>query len=203
MKKTKLANKKVNIQYYSRSDGNFMDLQRSLMAHKVLDRISWVRNNVHNLGSKTHIDVGTKDGYLPILLQAEGIDALGVDPSEDAIDFAKVKALQANLDCSFLVGKFDDIPDDIHANTVSCLEVIEHVLSPDDLVKKLSTIGDYVFISTPDKFGRHGEIDNDRNQEHLRLYTKENLEKLVSKYGTIIESVIRDDQLLILFKSNK
>lgn len=201
--KNKLKNKKDNELYYAFSDGNFMDTNKSLYAHKYLDRIAWVRKWVHSLGSHSHIDIATKDGYLPLLLQAEGIESIGIDPSEDAIDFAKVKAQQTNLDVVYLKGYFDEVPDYVHADTASALEVIEHVLEPEELVKKLCTIGSYVFVSTPDKHGRHGEADQERNQEHLRLYTKESLEELMSKYGEIIESVIRDDQILVLIKVRK
>jgi len=198
-RKNPLKSKLSNRNYYSQSDGNFMNTVMSLNAHKYLDRIAWVRNWVHRLSSKSHIDIGCKDGYLPLLLQAEGVESIGIDPAEDAIDIAKVKALECDLDCSYLVGFYEEIPTGIQSNTVSCLEVIEHVIDPADLIKKMLSIGKYAFISTPDINGRHGLVDAERNQEHLRIFSKDELQELISKYAKIIECVIRDEQICILF----
>lgn len=201
-KNKKLLNKKKNQEYYSQSDGNFMTLQQSLHAHHHLDRVAWARDWVHELPSTTHIDVGTKDGYLPLTLTAEGVECVGVDPSQDAIDEAVLKAQEAGLDPTYMVGFGEDLPDGIIAKTVSCLEVIEHVVDPDKLLEKLAKVGSYVMISTPDVNGRHGMADSERNEEHVRLYSQKELEELMSKYGQIVESVKRDDQICVIIKSN-
>lgn len=199
-KNKKYLDEKANREYYSESDKNFMPIERALYAHKYLPRVAWVREHVHSLGSTTHIDVGCKDGYTCLTLQAEGIDCTGIDPSEDAIEEARHKALEAKLDCTFLVGFGEDIPDRIIADTVSCMEVIEHVVDIDKLLTVLSRIGRYVMITTPDAKGRHGMSDSERNEEHVRLFTKKELEEVCSKYGTIRESLINDDQLCVIFK---
>lgn len=194
-----LASKKANHEYYSKSDGNFMPLEQSLKAHQVLDRVAWVREHIYKLGSKFHLDVGTKDGYLPLTLSAEGVECIGVDPSVDAIEAARSKAEQANIDVTYVTGLLEDINENYVFETVSMLEVLEHVVDPDLVIQKLLRLGNYIFISTPDYEGRHGWEDSKQNDEHLRIYKKEELEELVSKYGKIIESTTRDDQLCILF----
>jgi 2-polyprenyl-3-methyl-5-hydroxy-6-metoxy-1,4-benzoquinol methylase len=196
------ADPEKNKEYYSKSDKNFMSLAMSLYAHRYLDRVAWVRDNVHELGSQFHLDIGTKDGYLPLTLTAEGIDCVGVDPSSDAIEEARLKAREAKYDVKYIVGYLDDIEPKFKYDTVSMLEVIEHVIDPEATVERLARLGRYVMISTPDYYGRHGWEDSKQNDEHLRIYTKEELEELCSKYGRIVESVIRDDQLCILFESN-
>lgn len=199
-KNKKYLDEKANKEYYSESDGNFMPLDRSLFAHKYLPRVAWVREQVHSLGSISHIDVGCKDGYTCLTLQAEGIDCTGIDPSEDAIEEARHKALEAKLDCTFLVGFGEEIPDGIIADTVSCMEVIEHVVDIDKLLKVLSRIGRYVMITTPDAKGRHGMSDSERNEEHVRLFTKKELEDECGKYGEVIKCELIDDQVCILYK---
>jgi 2-polyprenyl-3-methyl-5-hydroxy-6-metoxy-1,4-benzoquinol methylase len=197
-KNKKLRSRKANEEYYSQSDKNFMPLQQSLMAHKVLDRVAWVRKWVHELASQTHIDVATKDGYLPLTLAAEGVECIGIDPSEDAIDEADLKATEAEIDVTYKVAFAKDIPEGVYADTVSALEVLEHVVDPDEFLDKVTSLGRFVMISTPDANGRHGMKDAERNEEHLRMYTKEELEKLLGNYGKIKESVLRDDQICIL-----
>ena len=141
-----------------------------------------------------------KDGYTCLTLQAEGVDCTGIDPSEDAIEEARTKAETAKLDCTFIVGYGEDIPDTIRVDTLSIMEVLEHVVNPNKLLEVASRTAMYVMITTPDVNGRHGMKDAERNQEHVRLYSKKELEKLCSKYGTIKESVIKDDQLQIIIK---
>jgi 2-polyprenyl-3-methyl-5-hydroxy-6-metoxy-1,4-benzoquinol methylase len=198
----KYLDPKANKEYYKKSDQNFMPLEQCTMAHKVIDRIAWLVEKVHDLDSRTHIAIGCKDGYEVMTLQAMGVDSVGIDPSEDSILEARHKADQLGYDGRkmFKLGYAEEMPEGLYADTVSCLEVIEHVVDDEKLLKVLSRLGRYVMISTPDANGRHGMEDAKRNEEHVRLYTKEELEKLVSKFGDIKECVIRDDQILILFQ---
>jgi len=198
-KKSSLVDKKKNKEYYSQSDGHFMDFESAFFAHKVLDRVAWVRENVHRVDSRTHIDVGSKDGYLGLTLESEGVACIGIDPSKDAIGEAKNRAMRKDLDTTFLVGFAEDIPKGIEADTVSCLEVIEHVIDPEALIRKLVTLGKLIMISTPDANGRHGKEDMDRNEEHLRIYTENELVELIDRYGDIVEVALRDDQICISF----
>ena len=78
------------------------------------------------------------------------------------------------------------------------MEVIEHVVDPDLLLQKIVELGAYLMLTTPDAEGRHGLIDSERNEEHLRMYTLKELEKLINKYYKIKESVLIDDQICIL-----
>lgn len=197
----KLRGKKEYKKYYSRSDGHFMTLEQSLLAHNHLDRVAWARKWVHELSCRNIIDLGTKDGYTCLTLAAEGVECVGIDPSEDAIEEARLKASEANLDINFMVGFAEQVPEGIKADAAIALEVIEHVLDPDIFMKKLCEIGTYVLISTPDAEGRHGLRDAERNQEHLRIYHKQELKKFASKFGTIIELVTRDGQLCLIIKT--
>jgi len=203
-KNTKYIDGKENRKYYQESDKHFMDIKNAFYAHRVLPRVAWVRDKVYELGSEKHLDIGCKDGYLEFTLQSEGIDCVGVDPSKDAIDEAQLRAKEAELDCEFVCSFVEDLGDnwiaEHFAETVSMLEVIEHVTDPDAVMRKLCQMGMYIMISTPDAVGRHGMIDSERNEEHLRMYYKEEFEEFVSKYGTIKESVLIDDQICILLK---
>ena len=198
----KYLNKKDNQAYYQKGDGHYMPLQNCTQANKVIDRIQWLVEKVHELDGRTHIGVGIKDGYECMTLQAMGVDCVGIDPSEDSILEARHKADQLGWDGRkmFKVGFAEEIPEGIHADTVSCLEVIEHVVDERALLKVLSRLGTYVLISTPDANGRHGMEDAKRNEEHVRMFTKEELEKFVGEFGEIKDLQVRDDQLCCLFK---
>lgn len=203
-KNKKYLQAEANREYYSKSDGNFIALDRAFYCHKYLPRCAWVRDKIYELGSEKHLDIGCKDGYLSLTLQSEGIDCIGVDPSTDSIDEAKLRAREAKLDCEFKEAFIEDLDDrwiaEHFSETVSLMEVIEHVVDVDVVMKKLCSMAMYVMITTPDAEGRHGMIDSERNEEHVRMFTKQELIDLCSKYGEVRECTLIDDQICILFK---
>lgn len=199
----KLLEPNANRDYYQVSDGNFMPVNVSNMAHTQIDRIRWAREKIHELGSMEHLDVGGKDGYLTLTLMSEGINCIAIDPSTDAIENAKQKAFELGLEENFEVAFIEDYETPFYFDTVSCLEVIEHVVDPDVVMKKLASLGEYVLVSTPDALGEHGLEDSKRNEEHVRIYNRAEFETLCSKHGEIIESDVRDNQIVIMFKSNE
>lgn len=199
---TKYLDEKKNREYYSKSDGEFLDDQSSLVAHKILDRVYWVREWVHTLGSMKHLDVGCKDGYTALTLTAEGVECVAIDPSVDAIEIAKKKAEATGYDVKYQVGFLEDIdPENTpQFETVSCMEVIEHVVNVDKFMTILSQLGLYVMITTPDAEGQFGILDSKSNEEHVRLYTKSEFEEMINQYGVIEEIVQRDNQLYCIYK---
>lgn len=198
-----LLNTKENKKYYSQSDGNFMPLSDAMYAHRVIDRVAWLREWVHKLKSRTHIDFGCKDGYTCLTLQAEGVSCIGIDPSKDAIDEAKFKGSRMFSDATFVVDYAEDFNKDIFADTVSCMEVIEHVVDPVKLLSNICKYGRYVAITTPYYYGRHGIKDASKNKEHIRIYKKKELIKLIEPFAyKILECVVRDDQICIIFEVN-
>jgi len=202
-KNKKLRTKKANEEYYGTSDGNFMPLPQATQAHRSLDRVAWVRKWVYELASQAHIDIGCKDGYTCLTLAQEGVDCVGIDPSEDAIDEAILKANETDTDVVYRKAFAKDMPEGIYADTVSCLEVLEHVVDPDEFLDKVTSLGRYIMISTPDADGRHGLKDAERNEEHLRIYTQKELEELLGNYGKIKSVEKRDDQICILLDMGK
>ncbi len=203
-KNDRLLKTEENKAYYSHSDGNFLDIRMATKAHQVLDRIAWAREWVHKLGSQYHLDFGCKDGYFDLTLAAEGLDCIGIDPSVDAIEEATLRSRELGLDdsVSFNVGTVEAFKLGYKFDTVSLLEVIEHVVDPESVVQKLAQLGHFVLITTPDVKGKHGLKDSEQNEEHVRLYSKEELEALCRPYGEVIECIEREDAIYIVFKSN-
>jgi len=201
-KNKRLLDKEANRSYYSKSDSNYIDPNICTKAHLALDRVAWVREWVHRLRSKYHLDIGTKDGYTCLTLASEGVRCLGIDPSVDAIEEATLRARERTIDAVFQVNYLEDIEPTIKFNTASMMEVLEHVVDVDIALGKLCTLAEYILITTPDAGGRHGLLDSDQNEEHIRVFTQEELAETISKYGEIIELVKRDDQLYVIFKAN-
>jgi len=210
-KNKRLLDREENRKYYSKSDGHFATFDQSLDAGKFLKRVEWVENNVKKLGSYGHLDIGCKDGYTCLTIARKlGVKCLGIDPSVDAIEEAKAKAKKAGVHKSKLDYKVDFIEDYIieeeinghdEWDTISLMEVIEHVTDVHAVMKKISNLGRFIMITTPNYYGMHGWQDaQEVNEEHVRIYKKVELEKLVSQYGNIMESVIVDHELFIMYK---
>jgi 2-polyprenyl-3-methyl-5-hydroxy-6-metoxy-1,4-benzoquinol methylase len=198
---TTLKAEKENRAYYSKSDGHYMPEQYITVPNFFLDRMAWLLDSVTGLKSKVHISCGCKDGYEVLMLKGVGIDAVGYEPSVDAVEVANKRAKQLGYGELFKVSFVEDLPDTLQSDTICALEVIEHVIDVDVFLKKLFTIGKYVLISTPEANGRHGLEDSKKNKEHVRIFTQKELEEAMSKYGEIVSSVVRDDQICIVAKS--
>jgi len=201
-KNTKFLDVAKNREYYIKSDGNFMPLTSSLYAHRVLKRVDWVRGHVLKLDARTHLDVGCKDGYTALTLTADGIDCVAIDPSADAIEAAKEKAREVDYDVTYITTMLEDYKTFHKFDTVSMMEVLEHVTDAEVVVEKLAKLGRFVLITTPDAFGQFGTKDAERNEEHVRLFTLGELEELCAKYGIIQEAVAVEGELYIIFQSN-
>ena len=199
-----LLNPKRNHQYYSKSDGHFMSYENSLKADTIIDRIKWVKEELLEIGSRSHVDVGCKDGYLGLVLAQLGIGYIGVDPSADAIAEAQTKAARWMVKVpsmsvpNYKVSMLENLVDSA-ADSVSMMEVLEHVVDEKAALKKLCSLAPQVLITTPDIDGRHGLEDSKTNLEHVRLYSQKELEDLCTQYGNIETSLKRDDALYIRF----
>lgn len=199
---TPLLDPSTNKEYYSKSDGSFMPIEKMTYAHDVLSRARWARDKVYELKSENHLDIGCKDAYLCMTLISEGIDCVGVDPSEDAILEAKLRASQQDIDVELYVGYGETFEINEYFDTVTCMEVLEHVVDPDALLTNLCKLGRYLLITTPDREGRFGMKDSKRNPEHVRVYDETELREFGEKYGVILELVNIDDELHIMIDTN-
>lgn len=196
-----LRTREANRKYYSHSDGHFISEALITNPDLIIDRMKWLFSKVQEVGSKTHVAIGCKDGYEVLMLRSAGIEAVGYEPSVDAVEKANERAEKLNWGKIFTVSFAEDIPEGVKADSVSCMEVIEHVLDVDALLKKLFSIGTYVMISTPEASGRHGLEDSKKNKEHLRIFTQRELEDKIKQYAEIVSSDVRDDQICICAKS--
>ena len=104
-----------------------------------------------NLGALSLLDVGCGDGWYTARFAEKAKEVVGIDPSEQAIGFAKQLVKKA----AFRVGSATDIPfDDETFDVVVSIQTLEHI-PPEDLSRACEEItrvvkrGGAVIISVP------------------------------------------------------
>ncbi len=92
------------------------------------------------------LDLGCGDGLILSLLKEKGIIGKGLDISEEAVEKAKMKGLDASVsDLSDKLPFLDDAFD-----VVVMLDVLEHLYAPDNLLKEASRVSrSSVILSVP------------------------------------------------------
>ena len=129
------------------SSGKFAPLHKinPLRANYISDRA--------DLDKKQILDVACGGGLLTEALFKKGGIVSGIDISDVAIHTAKNHAASANIDINYVLGEAEELLPENKGrfDVVTCLEAIEHVPDPNQLVKTCSNLckkdGD-IFFST-------------------------------------------------------
>ena len=95
-----------------------------------------------NLKNKDVIDVACGGGLLVEALNKFGANVTGIDISDVAINTAQIHAEKNNCDVTYIHGEAEDLlPEKKEQfDVVTCLEAIEHVPDPQQLVKTCSEL---------------------------------------------------------------
>jgi 2-polyprenyl-3-methyl-5-hydroxy-6-metoxy-1,4-benzoquinol methylase len=131
------------------------------------------------------IDYGCGTGFGTLRLAAKMTSVHGIDIDKDAVRFALgIAGGFANFSCGDWCRDGDcDSWATKRANLVTCIEVIEHVESPKDLLHALRRsvkAGGWLVIST-----KNSEAGFRKNPAHSREYSKDEFVKLLrSKLGS-------------------
>lgn len=133
------------------------------------------------------LDIGCYDGYFLSLFP--GIDAYGMDTDLEALEVAKSRGIKTSAYLDFLSKKY---------NIVICMEVLEHLKEPENMLKSIKSIlryGGTALISIPNECNLWTRIRmllgwgiNDLPFDpdyHLHFPTLKQSEKFISKYFTI------------------
>ena len=129
------------------SSGKFAPLHKinPLRANYISDRA--------DIDNKQILDVACGGGLLTEALFKKGAIVSGIDISDVAIHTAKNHAASENVDINYILGEAEELlPENKERfDVVTCLEAIEHVPDPNQLVKTCSNLckkdGD-IFFST-------------------------------------------------------
>jgi len=142
-------------------------------------------------GKLNILNAGCGSGDLSILLAQAGHKVLGIDPSDEYIDLAKLRASQNGVSCEFKVASIEEL-DYAKYDCVIATDVLEHIKDDYTAMKKLydsTKEKGLIIITVPalqSLFGYH-----DEQLGHFRRYNKRNLKKLVLSPGGLKLDLMR------------
>lgn len=114
-------------------------------------RVQYIAERAGGLDGKSCLDVGCGGGLLSESLAAGGADSvLGLDASQEMLEVARLHAEAGNVkNLEYQLGAAEELNGEF--DVVCCLEVLEHVPRPGELLAECSRLtrpGGHVFIST-------------------------------------------------------
>ena len=114
-------------------------------------RVQYIADKAGGLDGKSCLDVGCGGGLLSESLAAAGADSvLGLDASGEMLEVARLHADAGNVgNLEYRLGAAEELKGEF--DVVCCLEVLEHVPRPGELLAECSRLtrpGGHVFVST-------------------------------------------------------
>jgi 2-polyprenyl-6-hydroxyphenyl methylase / 3-demethylubiquinone-9 3-methyltransferase len=118
-------------------------------------RTGWIAQSCE-LRGKSVLDIGCGGGVLAESLTQLGAQVTGIDLSQDLLGIASVHAHEQGLDIDYRYVSAEEIAEQQPGafDIVTCLEVLEHVPRPDELVAacgRLLKPGGHAFFATIDR----------------------------------------------------
>ena len=133
------------------------------------------------VAGKNLCDIACGVGYGTYLLAQSAASAVGIDISDEAIDWARINFCADNTSFHCADGS-EAWPVDETFDVITCFETLEHVPAPNAFIKQLVmhlAPGGKLFLSVP-----NGPRDEKRanNPHHLHHFNEITLKELVGKY---------------------
>ncbi len=115
-------------------------------------RLAYITDRVA-LAGKRVLDVGCGGGILTESMAGLGALVTGIDMGEAPLKVARLHQLEGNLDIDYQKITVEQLADSDapRFDVITCLEMLEHVPSPDSVVKACSRLlnpGGHLFLST-------------------------------------------------------
>ncbi|NOY68269.1 MAG: class I SAM-dependent methyltransferase [Deltaproteobacteria bacterium] len=146
------------------------------------------------------LDIGCGSGF-KLMKYYNNFDFIGLE-IPPTLDFVKKKYPGRRWElCDFTSPPKDAF------DLAICVDVIEHLVDPDELMRFLSRIEwKYLFLSTParDRLGIESRIGPPANKYHMREWSRKEFVDYVSLFFNVIESriVSRHDHYCIVVKKD-
>lgn len=176
--------------YFCGTDKQFgyidYDKDKESMKSVFLKYLKIIAGNFERVQGKKLLDIGAATGFFVRLARDFGFDAEGIEISKWAAEEGKKKGLKiqhGTIDTmQFLENSFD---------VITLFDVLEHISDPDCFLEKIFFIlkqDGVLIINTPDAKTVWARILGKRWQalvppEHLFLYNKNNIQKLLNKHN--------------------
>lgn len=180
-------------EFYENHHFQHMGENDYLNINESFPRFGWAFDTVEEVGAKSMLDLGCLDGSLILTcVKKLGVNGTGVDLSKHGISIAEHRAKEKGLNATFIQGKIEELLGGFIAegrkfDVVTCMEVIEHVDSPEELISLIDQVlapGGTVVMSTPSFESPKYGMNDEGNKCHVRLYTtKEEDYEAVNMYG--------------------
>jgi ubiquinone/menaquinone biosynthesis C-methylase UbiE len=137
-----------------------------------MHRYSFASDFVRNMRV---LDIASGEGYGSAKMAENAVNVIGVDISEEAVEFAKEKYSRENLE--YRVGSCSDLPvESSSVDTVVSFETIEHHPDHEEMmleIKRILTSDGQLVISSPDRF-EYSDNRGYQNPYHVKeLYVEE------------------------------
>ena len=169
---------------------------------KLFPRFDWLVGKVEKQKPKTVVDLGCADGYVALTLAKRGLVTYGVNLYEPSIKLATERASNYHLPAFFK--KMDLMKYKQKHDAVILFEVLEHVPDPQETIDHCMSLvnpGGSLYLSTPSpehlgielhKQEEHGDWYDGKPAGHLRIFTREDMLKLLKGYK--IKEFVMDPQ---------
>lgn len=115
-------------------------------------RLDWIRQQVDPAGKKV-VDIGCGGGILTEAMASAGGMVKGIDMAEAPLSVARLHQIESGIDVSYEATTAEELAarEPESYDIVTCLEMLEHVPSPADVVRSCATLakpGGDIFFST-------------------------------------------------------
>lgn len=115
-------------------------------------RAAFISTHAH-LDGVALLDVGCGGGILSEAMAEAGAEVTGIDLAEKALTVANLHRLESELDIDYRLISVEDLArkSDASFDVITCLEMLEHVPSPESVIESMATLlkpGGICFLST-------------------------------------------------------
>ena len=115
-------------------------------------RLDWIRQLVDPAGKKV-VDIGCGGGILAEAMASAGAGVKGIDMAEAPLSVARLHQIESGIEVSYEATTAEELAEREAESydIVTCLEMLEHVPSPADVVGSCARLvkpGGHVFFST-------------------------------------------------------
>jgi len=153
-------------------------------------RMAFALKIAKDIKAKKVVDLGCADGMFSLLLAQNGFPSVGFDMDPNCLAVAKERAEKYNLPAKFVEADVMEIGgvDGEKADLALAFELIEHLVNPEDFLRRVELLANHVALTTPylayDE-GNPPSWDKDDFRGHVRIFDLYDVEAMLTPRGRI------------------